>query len=1151
MPENMECIVLDDDNAGSVESIDVESDPLATNNGTGEKKGTRNFEKRLIRQVRQHRILYDNRHKSFSNIDKKEIVWQEIGKTLKSDVETCKSTWIDLRYKYQCFVRRLRKYYISKTKKKSSRPSMNLESELVFLFRFMDIRKSCSIPYDIIEPESDVMEIASEAVDPPDLPATQPISVDDDLILVEQPVELIVIDEDDDAKHADNVFKVTKEMRVLVAQIKKYPELYDSSRTDFADYSRKSYVWNSIAISIGDKATKLMKCWILMTTRFEWEISRNNQNSDVAKYQTELQKELEFFEPYILANPNTVYKNSFYLKKSWCEPIDYFKEIYNLIVRMKKLPDVVFVTDSLLTNSEKTKQFFSLWADISKMKGNAAGECETTWLIMRSFYWELMNMRKQNYQLTDKWYFETIITELYELAKQSPAAKQVGKQTTEVQNGNTATKSKFQYLNKTNTNVGNTNGNGTASAKAMSTNVPTTQQSVPGPLPKITSAISLAPQVLAPLGGSGSLQIRPIGGMNSNLVISPPKPASVLNQSLITPTAQATSTSTTTTIQLPYALPHQTQLSAVSKPSNAKANCTGSSVQTNVKSAVNATAGISNNQSKITIGKAPAAPKVDLSPMVCINTAIKSTTIGSMNSAALLTSSSSESKKPSSKTDATQIASSTITSSGQPVPPAVSSLPKISGAMSLLNPNEILIELIASQSGNHLVVHGPPLSEKYHLSMDTVAKFIREAMAIPLLHNKRHNQPNLINSYWEHISTKFKLPPHICRACWNFLVENFNHFPQIAPLKELMKPFSTSLKVWTVSYNLFNVFDKNAESSGWLNFMPRLPEVVECIGSYPVLYRDVAINAKDTPATSEMEALCVWRTISLRFPKINDISTIWTAFKNVFCQYMSDIEFGIDNKWHINWWRVLAKMKFLVETRYSTNEPYYYIVSNKMMEEIDRCATIEMNNRYGTNDSSKKDQKPCTSKSYLANIQVNATPKQNVEMVTLLMAVEKYPHIYEKGDCMQKLEAWKNVSRELNMDVSDCLLEFRRACRKYCAFKRQDSLSRCHLNQKYYKRFENILRNVKTVNRRRLNIKTPFELNHGSVDDEKPANSSTEFVFPERFISDINMSNCDSDLAVKNWVYALGNLPAQSEVLQSKLKVILRKHLPPNKSKAK
>lgn len=51
---------------------------------------------------------------------------------------------------------------------------------------------------------------------------------------------------------------------------------------------------------------------------------------------------------------------------------------------------------------------------------------------------------------------------------------------------------------------------------------------------------------------------------------------------------------------------------------------------------------------------------------------------------------------------------------------------------------------------------------------------------------------------------------HICRACWNFLVENFNQFPKIAPMKELMKPFQTKIKVWTQSYELFNEFDSHA-----------------------------------------------------------------------------------------------------------------------------------------------------------------------------------------------------------------------------------------------------------------------------------------------------------------------------------------------------
>ncbi|XP_011291047.1 uncharacterized protein LOC101894856 [Musca domestica] len=1110
----MDCIVLDD------EDEIMPAAAAASSSKSGDKeKAAQTFEKRLIRQVRKHRILYDNKHKLFSNVAKKDIVWQEIAKKLKSDVDTCKTTWIELRYNYQSYVRRLRKYFINGVKKSSgTRPTMEFDSDLIYLFRFIENRKYCDIPYDIPEPVRK--------------PEIQQHKIDDDLILIEQPVELIVIDEDDDAKQTEKSFKVTEEMRKLIAEIKKYPELYDTTRYDYNDYSRKSLLWNSIAVQVGDKATKLMKCWILMMTRYEWEISKTPQGTDVAKCQTQLQKEMEFFEPYILTNPETVYKHSYYLKKCWCEPMDYFKDIYNFILRLKKMPDVVYITDTQLKDPEKTKQFFTLWGDVAKMKGNSPGECETTWLIMRLFYWELMNMRQHSYQLTDKWYFEVIITELYDMAKESPLAKQT------IQN-------KRQELQKQGSQKQkNTQKTGTANAHAISIPAPQPAQNEPAPLPKITSAISLAPQILTTNGVSSSLQIRPIGTpitSNAMSTILPPKPATVLNGSLIPGHS----------IQFSYTLPENTQVSAINKASVVTTTSnTGQNGKPSIRTAMQAVAAANGPKQMSSSGG-----QVNMAPMVCINTTIKSTNVGAVNnykSATIPSGTNITNANPK------PIASSTVpaANTSSSIPTAASAtgeLPKISNAVSLLNPNEILIELIASPTGNLLVVHGPPLSEKYHLTMPTVAKFIREVLAIPQLHNtKALNQANLLNTYWEYIAKQFMLPTHICKACWNFLLENFNHFPQIAPLKELMKPFTTTLPVWTESTKLFDRFAKQAAASGWLEYSSQLPEVVECIGTYPVLYKDVSKNASNTVSTSatDMEALCVFRTLSLRFPKISNISGIWTELKNVFCKYMTDIEFGVVSKWHINWWRVLARMKFFVEARYSTNEPFYYIVSNKMLEEIDRCAMIEMKARYGKKDAIKTEEKPSTSKAVLGTLQINDIPKKDVEMVTLLTAIEKFPIIYGKGDCLQKLEAWESVAKDLQMDVSDCLLSFRRAAQKYCIYKKQDTLNRCPLNMKYYKRFDNIFRNVKIPNRRKINIKTPSELNQ-SLDDEK-TNNSSDFVFPERYISDINMSSCDSDLVVKNWIYAFGNLsPTATDETCAKLKTILTKYIPKTKTKAK
>ena len=69
----MNCIVLDDDD--DCVMVEPTSKPQEPNKGA-------NFQKKLILQVRKHRMLYDNKHKMFSNVDKKELIWQRIAKKL-------------------------------------------------------------------------------------------------------------------------------------------------------------------------------------------------------------------------------------------------------------------------------------------------------------------------------------------------------------------------------------------------------------------------------------------------------------------------------------------------------------------------------------------------------------------------------------------------------------------------------------------------------------------------------------------------------------------------------------------------------------------------------------------------------------------------------------------------------------------------------------------------------------------------------------------------------------------------------------------------------------------------------------------------------------------------------------------------------------
>lgn len=57
---------------------------------------------------------------------------------------------------------------------------------------------------------------------------------------------------------------------------------------------------------------------------------------------------------------------------------------------------------------------------------------------------------------------------------------------------------------------------------------------------------------------------------------------------------------------------------------------------------------------------------------------------------------------------------------------------------------------------------------------------------------------------------------------------------------------------------------------------------------------------------------------------------------------MIDIEKGIENRWPQEWFPVFAKMKFFYAHRYHNMEPYYYIVRNKIDEEIERCQQNEL-----------------------------------------------------------------------------------------------------------------------------------------------------------------------------------------------------------------
>lgn len=461
-------------------------------------------------------------------------------------------------------------------------------------------------------------------------------------------------------------------------------------------------------------------------------------------------------------------------------------------------------------------------------------------------------MRSENYQLTDKWYFETIITELYAISKTAQTAKL---QELEILKSNKHNKQPTKRLAQTNPITLGAPANKSASPistpppavpitaptisnfqSLTTTNTTFTTQPAVQPtltLPRITAAISLAPQALQ----SGTLQIKQISGPPA----LSPAPFQV-NGTRHTPSAAPPKSVPT---QMSFNLPTQTKVTPITMPALIRpltanhtqpkhrkiapatisvrslpqiqiaswATATGPSFDSNVVTQIhtNLQQPLSTLPTSTSINSyvAPHMPTT-MQPPTVPPPKILNSSLGAMTPFNQQNTQSSNSSKqntlPISSTNSVQavatytttapLSNTTITTPSNvgvplsvhlstnantntdsttdhlvPVEASSSQLPKIAGAISVLNPNEILIELISSHSGNHLLVHGPPLNAKYQLTMQTVAKFIREMLAIPMLHTKQRVPLVAINHFWEHISETFSLPGK-CVALWDSILFN-------------------------------------------------------------------------------------------------------------------------------------------------------------------------------------------------------------------------------------------------------------------------------------------------------------------------------------------------------------------------------------------
>lgn len=341
-------------------------------------------ERQLIQLVQKQPMLYNCRHSQFRDAEHKHRIWQSIAHQLSLEVCTCKNSWAELRYKYQQHVRRLRIYRreVQRHVKHLVRPVMLHEGELLFLY-----------PHVARQP---LLRLKKPAIVDAESPEDQDVT-----ILPTQPAVTII---DLDAEYTDQ-FEISAAQQHLIEAVRAYPQLYDISHPSYTNYGHRGIIWAAISNELQQQATKLMKKWLQMQIRYEWELMHNVSKS-------KLRTELGFLDEHLRKNTHTVYKLSMYLSVGWYAPIENFRSIMQLITVLKSLPELAQMVE-LLDEKPRPARYEMLWQRVAKQLHSSHQCCEVTWLMLRNFYMELAEMRRAGYQLKDKWFFEKSFADFY------------------------------------------------------------------------------------------------------------------------------------------------------------------------------------------------------------------------------------------------------------------------------------------------------------------------------------------------------------------------------------------------------------------------------------------------------------------------------------------------------------------------------------------------------------------------------------------------------------------------------------------------------------------------------------------------------------------------------------------------------------------
>ncbi|XP_013111620.2 uncharacterized protein LOC106090091 isoform X1 [Stomoxys calcitrans] len=329
-------------------------------------------DKLLIKEVRNHKILYVQRHLEFKNDAKRAQAWQSISKSVGFPVSYCQTRWKCLRYR---FVKEYRKICHSM----DSSSNQILGSQWPFY-------ESMSFLCDHVVPRRKLSYISSLQQAP-----TVVYELSDDET---EPTNVEVLHSEDSLNGTDTLSDL------LIEEVKKHEVLYSRKNPYHKNKVKRAEAWVAISNCVGMTELDCQTRWRSMRDRYVRECKKI-RNNEITESQWHLFNSMSF-----LCDQLGPKRKSSSIKKSLQNSVDKFDnaepnaELLSSQVSEIDNEELESQTHLLIEEVRKHQCLYvkkhpdyknkviraDAWASISKCVGMTESECQTRWKSMRDHY---------------------------------------------------------------------------------------------------------------------------------------------------------------------------------------------------------------------------------------------------------------------------------------------------------------------------------------------------------------------------------------------------------------------------------------------------------------------------------------------------------------------------------------------------------------------------------------------------------------------------------------------------------------------------------------------------------------------------------------------------------------------------------------------